>query len=329
MTNRRPSDEASMILRKISGAGMPFGMMNLGVSLPDKTMSLPPFPRNPMENSSFQDFLDLAKQPQILGLGDTGRMLTTAFSDSFLPGIGYEDSSHHTELSPHPMDDRRTISPEETLLPPLTQQDRHPSAPQLANLLTAESSSSGNKPDVMLTEEVPARKRSWSMPTHHAMRVNPRIPGISISSPEDPNYAQDMFFERPPVTIGEPTSYDPTIPFGDLNRPDDINKCLQQVQLPSDPTQWTEDQVYRWAEWVAQEFNLATVNLQALRGVTGHQLCSFGQRQFQELAYIKEHGLTLQHFLERIKAISVGKSITLCDSEPVFHDVSRWYFGMS
>ena len=67
MTNRRPSDEASMILRKISGAGMPFGMMNLGVSLPDKTMSLPPFPRNPMENSSFQDFLDLAKQPQILG----------------------------------------------------------------------------------------------------------------------------------------------------------------------------------------------------------------------------------------------------------------------
>ena len=52
------------------------------------------------------------------------------------------------------MDDRRTISPEETLLPPLTQQDRHPSAPQLANLLTAESSSSGNKPDVMLTEEV-------------------------------------------------------------------------------------------------------------------------------------------------------------------------------
>lgn len=113
---------------------------------------------------------------------------------------------------------------------------------------------------------------------------------------------------------------------------------------PSDPTQWTEDQVYRWAEWVAQEFNLATVNLQALRGVTGHQLCSFGQRQFQELAYIKEHGLTLQHFLERIKAISVGKSITLCDSEPMFHDVgmsvtlcdsdpvfcdiSRWYFGM-
>ena len=81
---------------------------------------------------------------------------------------------------------------------------------------------------------------------------------------------------------------------------------------PSDPTQWTEDQVYRWAEWVAQEFNLTTVNLQALRGVTGHQLCSFGQRQFQELAYIKEHGLTLQHFLERIKANSVGKSITLC-----------------
>ena len=39
--------------------------------------------------------------------------------------------------------------------------------------------------------------------------------------------------ERPPVTIGEPTSYDTTIPYGDLSRPDDINKCLQQLQLSS------------------------------------------------------------------------------------------------
>lgn len=39
--------------------------------------------------------------------------------------------------------------------------------------------------------------------------------------------------ERPPVTIGEPTSYDTTIPYGDLHRPDDINKCLQQLQLSS------------------------------------------------------------------------------------------------
>ena len=27
--------------------------------------------------------------------------------------------------------------------------------------------------------------------------------------------------------------------------------------------------------------------------ISGHQLCSFGQQQFQELAYIKEHGLSL------------------------------------
>ena len=82
-------------------------------------------------------------------------MLTTAFSDSFLPGIAYDDGAHHAELSPNPMDDRRTISPEDALLPPLTQQDRHPSAPQLANLLTAENNSScSNKADVMLTEEV-------------------------------------------------------------------------------------------------------------------------------------------------------------------------------
>ena len=38
------------------------------------------------------------------------------------------------------------------------------------------------------------------------------------------------------MTIGEPTSYDPTVsgPFGDLNRAltDDINRFLQQTQLP-------------------------------------------------------------------------------------------------
>ena len=58
------------------------------------------------------------------------------------------------------MDDHRS---EDTLFPhSLSQQDRHPSAPQLANLLTANSSGaskpqsilSGNKSDVMLTEEV-------------------------------------------------------------------------------------------------------------------------------------------------------------------------------
>ena len=71
--------------------------------------------------------------------------------------------------------------------------------------------------------------------------------------------------------------------------------------LCPDPTQWTEDQVYRWAEWTVQEFSLTSVNVPALRGISGHQLCSFGQQQFQELAYIKEHGLSLQQFLERIR----------------------------
>ena len=88
--------------------------------------------------------------------------------------------------------------------------------------------------------------------------------------------------------------------------------CLEQavtdpLSTPSlsplcpDPTQWTEDQVYRWAEWTVQEFSLTSVNVPALRGISGHQLCSFGQQQFQELAYIKEHGLSLQQFLERIR----------------------------
>lgn len=79
-----------------------------------------------------------------------------------------------------------------------------------------------------------------------------------------------------------------------------------------DPTQWTEDQVYRWAEWTVQEFSLTSVNLPALRGISGHQLCSFGQQQFQELAYIKEHGLSLQQFLERIRAgeLSMASQLT-------------------
>ena len=46
------------------------------------------------------------------GLGDTGRMLTSALSDSFLPAVGLEDGPGMAELSPHTsmtMDDRRYI----------------------------------------------------------------------------------------------------------------------------------------------------------------------------------------------------------------------------
>jgi hypothetical protein len=71
----------------------------------------------------------------------------------------------------------------------------------------------------------------------------------------------------------------------------------------ADPSQWTEDHTYRWAKWTVQEFNLNSVNLSLLRGFTGHRLCTLTSRQFLELAYIKEHGQTLHHCFQRIKAL--------------------------
>ena len=71
--NRRPSDEASQILRKISGAGLaPMLGFNLAMNPMDKTQSLPPIWARyggmggggmgmGMESSSFQDFGELAR----------------------------------------------------------------------------------------------------------------------------------------------------------------------------------------------------------------------------------------------------------------------------
>ncbi len=73
--NRRPSDEATMILRKISSSGncgvSPFTMFgnSLGVNLPEnKTHSLPPG-FMPMESSSYQDFMDIPRMTQHNTLG--------------------------------------------------------------------------------------------------------------------------------------------------------------------------------------------------------------------------------------------------------------------
>ena len=78
-------------------------------------------------------------------MSDTGRMLSAALSDSYLPSMGMENS-HSLDLS---MEDsgRRILTPEDTLMPPLTIQDRHPSAPQLASML---ASSLENKPEMMV-----------------------------------------------------------------------------------------------------------------------------------------------------------------------------------
>lgn len=72
------------------------------------------------------------------GLGETGRMLSAAFSDSYLPSVGLPDPQ--AALGGGGLDDQRLLSPEDTLMPPLSGQVRHPSAPHLASILTASTS---------------------------------------------------------------------------------------------------------------------------------------------------------------------------------------------
>ena len=94
----------------------------------------------------------------------------SALSDSYLPSMGVDDNHHPhhphhlqgagagTMLNPLPMGGDNMLSPEESLFPPtLSAQDRHPSAPQLASMLSSSTSmdNGGKVPaDVMLGEEV-------------------------------------------------------------------------------------------------------------------------------------------------------------------------------
>ena len=92
----------------------------------------------------------------------------SALSDSYLPSMGLDDSHHHPQQPHHhphqllnPIGMDHILSPDETLLPPtLSAQDRHPSAPQLASMLSSSASvdSGGKVPtDVMIGEEVHVR----------------------------------------------------------------------------------------------------------------------------------------------------------------------------
>ena len=76
---------------------------------------------------------------------------------------------------------------------------------------------------------------------------------------------------------------------------------------PPDPTQWTENQVYCWVVWAVQEFNLTHVNLSALRGISGHQLCSFTSQQFEQLGFYPQEASYLKWYLNLIKA---GKQVS-------------------
>ena len=75
----------------------------------------------------------------------------------------------------------------------------------------------------------------------------------------------------------------------------------------TDPQQWTKEQVQCWADWCSKELGLNSIHLQLLRDVSGQQLCRFTSQQFQSVCFIKEHAVSLQNFLERIKAYSPGR----------------------
>jgi hypothetical protein len=80
-----------------------------------------------------------------------------------------------------------------------------------------------------------------------------------------------------------------------------------------DPLQWSKEQVQRWIDWCSKEFGLNNVNRQALQEVTGQQLCTFSNQQFQEICFIKEHAITLQSFFEQIKRYATGEfRIIMC-----------------
>ena len=93
-----------------------------------------------------------------------------------------------------------------------------------------------------------------------------------------------------------------------LGHPFFLCRSLDVSSSPPDPTQWTEDQVYRWAEWTVQEFNLTSVNLSALKGISGHQLCSFTYSQFRQLGFNIRDVVYLEVFLNIIKT---GKQVSL------------------
>lgn len=70
----------------------------------------------------------------------------------------------------------------------------------------------------------------------------------------------------------------------------------------TDPTTWSEEQVNCWINWAVKEFNLS-VDLQKLSGYTGQMLCS-SFFDFRSVAFNEEHGIRLNEFFERIKAVS-------------------------
>ena len=100
-----------------------------------------------------------------LGLSDTGRMLS-ALSDSYLPGMMEQSLDFNME----PDGGRRILSPEEMLMPPLSMQDRHPSAPQLASMLASSVDNKMASDNMAVTFE-DVRECSYGMLSNLALYI--------------------------------------------------------------------------------------------------------------------------------------------------------------
>ncbi len=79
-------------------------------------------------------------------------MLSAAFSDSYLPSVGMSnDPLGNLAMGGGGLEDQRLLSPEDGLMPPLTGQMRHPSAPHLASILSGSASLDRGGPGDTLT----------------------------------------------------------------------------------------------------------------------------------------------------------------------------------
>ena len=82
--------------------------------------------------------------------------MLSALSDSYLPTMNLEQHQHHHHHHSDFLEDgrggggRRILSPEDALMPPLSIQDRHPSAPQLASLLAPSVDKASDNSSVMV-----------------------------------------------------------------------------------------------------------------------------------------------------------------------------------
>lgn len=97
---------------------------------------------------------ELFKSPHSLpspGLSDTGRMVA-ALSDSYLPGMSGDHAPNPPAVGGGGRGGPNRVLSPDSLMPPLSMQDRHPSAPQLASMLVSSNSMDVKPMDIMVDQ---------------------------------------------------------------------------------------------------------------------------------------------------------------------------------